>query len=100
MSGRESSKLLEEFPDGLSSIGEATVPGLACDDGEYPLLSSGHVQLMSKRIQFAQRGRASLHYTDRVSLYFFSDHFKVEKKLQRVAKSSSSLTSTECFTIS
>jgi hypothetical protein len=47
---------------GLSSSGDGWAAGLVFGVAGDPLVMSGHVQLIVRRIQFAQRGRASLHY--------------------------------------
>ena len=67
-SGIESSKLLIGARAGLSATGDGYVAGLVgvCGDVECPLLISGQVQLISRRMQFAQRGRASLHCKDQL----------------------------------
>jgi hypothetical protein len=63
MSGRESSKVFIGTWFGLSACGEGCpLGGVYGDVVGYPLLTSGQVQVMSRRTQFAQRGRPSLHY--------------------------------------
>jgi hypothetical protein len=58
----ESSNVFAELWTGLSSNGDAWAAGLVCGEADCPLVVSGHVQLISKRMQLAHRGRASLHY--------------------------------------
>jgi hypothetical protein len=61
ISGRDTSKSFAALPFCPSSMGEVCVLGLVVGDVDCPLVSSGQAQLMSKRMQFEHRGRASLH---------------------------------------